>query len=365
MNIKSQTSDNYNNSHILIVDDEEQMRRVLQQAIKRAGYECSISGSGEDALKFLGINNVDVVITDIRMPGINGIELLQLVKENYDSDVIVMTGFTGDFTYEEIIKSGASDFVQKPLSTRELIVRLERVLRERSLYAEQVTTHTELKSAHQELQAAYLDTINRLVLAAEYKDEDTADHIVRMSRYSASLAEKSGLAIEQVQNILYAAPMHDIGKIGIPDNILMKPGKLTSEEFELMKTHTNIGANILANSKAEILQLAEKISISHHEKWNGTGYPQGLSGSEIPITGRIVGLADVFDALTTKRPYKRPYSVEVACDIIKKERNQHFDPELVDIFFENLDEIQKIRLEVGSAKDVSLSDFVWSERDLN
>jgi len=215
------------------------------------------------------------------------------------------------------------------------------------------------------LKAAYLDTINRLVLAAEYKDEDTADHIVRMSRYSALLAEKSGLAIDQVQNILYAAPMHDIGKIGIPDNILMKPGKLTNKEFELMKTHTNIGANILANSKAEILQLAEKISISHHEKWNGTGYPLGLSGSEIPIEGRIVGITDVFDALTTKRPYKRPYSVEVASDIIKKERNQHFDPELVDIFLKNLDEIQRIRLEVGSTKDVSLSDFVWSERELN
>jgi len=352
-------------SHILIVDDEESMRKVLQQAITRAGYKCSISGDGEDALEFLDKNSVDIVVTDISMPGISGIELLQLVKEKYNSDVIVMTGFAGDYTYEEMVNSGASDFVQKPLSTRELIVRLERVLRERTLCAEQSKTHLELKSAHTDLKAAYLDTINRLVLAAEYKDEDTADHIVRMSRYSALLAEKSGLAIDQVQNILYAAPMHDIGKIGIPDNILMKPGKLTNKEFELMKTHTNIGANILANSKAEILQLAEKISISHHEKWNGTGYPLGLSGSEIPIEGRIVGITDVFDALTTKRPYKRPYSVEVASDIIKKERNQHFDPDLVDIFLENLDEIQRIRLEVGSTNDVSLSDFVWSERDLN
>jgi len=140
--------------------------------------------------------------------------------------------------------------------------------------------------------------------------------------------------------------MHDVGKIGIPDNILTKPGKLTDEEFDFMKTHTNIGAKILVNSKAEILQLAHQVAISHHEKWNGRGYPQGLSGTKIAIAGRIVGLADVFDALTSKRPYKDPYPVEVACDIIKKESGQHFDSELVDIFMENIDEILKIKEEM-------------------
>jgi len=224
-------------------------------------------------------------------------------------------------------------------------------------------TFSELKSTHQELQKAYLDTIHRLVLAAEYKDEDTGDHIVRMSRYSALIAAKLGLPDREVQNIRYAAPMHDVGKIGIPDNILIKPGKLTDEAFDFMKTHTTIGATILAGSKAQILRLAWEVAISHHEKWNGRGYPQGLSGDKISIAGRIVGLADVFDALTSKRPYKDPYPIEVAVDIIKKEHGEHFDPDVADIFLENIDGFVKIKAEVGAAENVFLADFVWSERD--
>ncbi|MBW2678848.1 MAG: HD domain-containing protein [Deltaproteobacteria bacterium] len=221
----------------------------------------------------------------------------------------------------------------------------------------------DLNKTVKELQEAYLDTINRLVLAAEYKDEDTGDHIVRMSRYSALIAEKMGLSRKEAQDILYAAPMHDVGKIGIPDNILMKPGKLTDEEFDTMKTHHTMGATILAESKAEILRIAQVIAISHHEKWNGRGYPRGLAGDKIPIAGRIVGLADVFDALTSKRPYKIPYPVEVAVDIIQKERGEHFDPDVADVFLENIDEFVKIKEEVGSAEDVSFADFLRSERD--
>ena len=206
----------------------------------------------------------------------------------------------------------------------------------------------EIKASNQALQKAYLDTINRLVLAAEYKDEDTGDHIMRMARYSALIAEKLCLPARDVQNIFYAAPMHDVGKIGIPDSILMKPGKLTAEEFEIIKTHTTIGAKILANSESEILNIAEQIALSHHEKWNGKGYPQGLSGDEIPLFGRIVGLADVFDALTSRRPYKNPFSVEVALDIIKKDRGKHFDPEVVDVFLENIDEVLQIKASVNS-----------------
>jgi len=204
-------------------------------------------------------------------------------------------------------------------------------------------TILELKTANQELQESYLDTIHRLALAAEYKDEDTGDHIVRMSRYCAFIAKKHGLSPMEVHRILYASPMHDIGKIGVPDNILVKPGKLTDEEFETMKTHTTIGAKILAHSKSEILKVAEQIALYHHEKWNGTGYPHGLSGDTIPLTARIVALADAFDALTSKRPYKDPYPFEVACDIIKKECGQHFDPAVVDVFLENIDEILKIK----------------------
>jgi len=224
-------------------------------------------------------------------------------------------------------------------------------------------TVKELQASNRELQSAYHDTIHRLVLAAEYKDEDTGDHIVRMSRYSALIAEELGLPDKEAQDIFYAAPMHDVGKIGIPDNILMKPGKLTDEEFDRMKTHTSIGAKILADSRADILQLAQQIAISHHEKWNGRGYPQGHAGEKIPLAGRIVGLADVFDALTSKRPYKVPYPVEVAVNIIQKERGEHFDPDVADAFLGNIDEFVKIKEEVSSAEDISLADFVLSERD--
>jgi putative two-component system response regulator len=218
-----------------------------------------------------------------------------------------------------------------------------------------------LNIAHQQLNEAYMDTICRLSMAAEYKDEDTGEHISRISRYSALLAEKSGLDSKEIHDIRYASPMHDVGKIGIPERILLKPGKLTDEEFEIMKTHTTIGARILANSKAEILNLAHQIAISHHEKWDGTGYPQGLTGESIPLCGRIVGLADVFDALTSKRPYKNPYPVEVALDIIRKGRNHHFDPKLTDIFLANTDAILKIRTEIFA--DEPVSEFVFSERD--
>jgi len=210
-------------------------------------------------------------------------------------------------------------------------------------------TILDLRSAHKDLEEVYLDTIQRLVIAAEYKDEVTGDHIVRMSRYSALIAERYGLSDSEVKNILYASPMHDIGKIGIPDSILLKPGKLTDEEFEIMKTHTTIGARILGGSKAGILQLAKQIALTHHERWNGKGYPQGLSREQIPLVGRITCLADVFDALISKRPYKAPYPVEVALDIVKKERGEQFDPDLVDLFLDNIDEILRIKPGVDSS----------------
>ena len=258
----------------------------------------------------------------------------------------------------------AKDLTEVYKSEKERRKELEAAYQQLFKHSEDISkNYLDLKSAHQELQEAYLDTIHRLVLAAEYKDEDTGDHIVRMSRYSALIAEKLGLPSKEVQDILYAAPMHDVGKIGIPDSILMKPGKLTDEEFGVMKTHSIIGANILAYSKAEVLKLAEQIAISHHEKWNGKGYPQGLAGDNIPLAARIVGLVDVFDALTSKRPYKDPFPVEVALDIIKKDRGEHFDPDVVDIFLENIDEIVKIKEEVGLKEGLSLPDFAKSKRD--
>ena len=225
------------------------------------------------------------------------------------------------------------------------------------LYAKNLSLYNE------KLKTSYRDTINRLVVAAEYRDEDTGDHIVRISRYCAFIAEKLGLSSSETQSIKLASPMHDVGKIGIPDSILMKKGKLTDEEFEIIKTHTIIGANILANSDADIIRLAQKIAISHHEKWNGQGYPYSLSGEGIELAGRIVCLADTFDALISKRPYKNPYPLDVVCDFIRNQREKYFDPQLVDIFLDNIDEIVRIKSEVSPSKNIVPSSFLWSERD--
>jgi len=219
-------------------------------------------------------------------------------------------------------------------------------------------TLLDLMAANNELWDAYLDAIHRLVLAAEYKDEGTGDHTTRISRYSALIAEKIGLSRETVQNILYASPMHDVGKIGVPDSILLKPGKLNEKEFEIIKTHTTIGGDILADAGAGILQMAQLIAVTHHENWNGRGYPQGLAEEQIPLVGRIVRLADAFDALTSRRPYKEPYPIEVACDIIRQESGKLFDPVLVDIFITSINEIAKIKEEVGRPENTGIPDII-------
>ncbi|MFW6333712.1 MAG: HD domain-containing phosphohydrolase [Desulfosalsimonas sp.] len=348
---------------VLVVDDEAPITEMIYQALSKAGYECHTAQNGEQAIEIIKNNPIDVVITDIRMPGISGVELLEKVKAEYDSDVMVMTGFTENYNYESIVTAGASDFIQKPISFRELMIRLKRVLRMRYLLIERDRINQRLEDSLQELDYAYLDTINRLVSAAEYKDEETGDHILRMSRYCTLIAEKLGLSDEMVKLIRYASPMHDIGKIGIPDNILLKPGKLTDKEFETIKTHTTIGASILADSKADVLKVAHEIALTHHEKWNGRGYPGGAKEDQIPISGRIVGIADTFDALTSKRPYKDPYPIEVALEIIRSERGESFDPRVADVFMENLGDIKRIKEKVTENPEIKISDFEWSERD--
>jgi len=271
----------------------------------------------------------------------------------------------GSFAFDQL-KKYAEDFSKVYRSEKSKKEELHAVYNQLYKHTEDLTkNYTKLKKAHGELEEAYLDTVHRLVLASEYKDEDTGGHIIRMSRYSALIAEKLDLPAKEVQNILYAAPMHDVGKIGVPDSILLKPGKLTEEEFATMKTHTIIGANLLAYSKSEILRYGEEIAISHHEKWNGQGYPQGLSGDRIPLVGRITGLADVFDALTSKRPYKEAFSLEKAVDIIKKERGQHFDPDIVDVFLNNINEIVTIKAQIDATEDVRLPNVSYVAKGID
>jgi putative two-component system response regulator len=369
---------------VLVVDDEPPIRDMMEILFTKAGYRCMTADNGSSALEILRTTPVDVAITDINMPGISGVDLLRKGREISDADFIVITGYVEDFSYETLIAEGASDFIYKPISNKEILLRFRRVLRERFLllererinteleksnrqlsrYAEELNTAlSDLKTTHNELQSAYLDTINRLALAAEFKDEDTGDHIMRMSEYCALIAEQYGLERRQVNNIRYASPMHDIGKIGIPDRILLKPDRLTRKEFETIKTHTTIGASILAQARAEVLQVAHDIALTHHEKWNGQGYPHGLKERDIPVYGRIVGLMDVFDALTSNRPYKKPYPIEIARDIIKKERGSSFDPDIVDIFLANIDRLLAIKGDVGNQQALSPTSFQWSARD--
>jgi len=222
-----------------------------------------------------------------------------------------------------------------------------------------------VKRQNEDLKQAYIDSLHRLVLASEFKDEDTGDHIVRIGEYSRIIAQKLGWSEEQIEIIKYAAPMHDVGKIGIADKIMLKPGKLSDEEFDIIKMHTEIGSKLLSNSNSDILKMAKEIALYHHEKYNGKGYPKGLSRNQIPISARIVAIADTFDALTSKRPYKDPYPPEMALDIIRNESGEHFDPQITQLFIENFEDILIIRENIGTVEEIDLSNFAISERDLD
>jgi len=250
----------------------------------------------------------------------------------------------------EALENGANEFLSKPIDRAELQVRLKSVLKalaydsrdadyQRELETEVNRRIEEFKQTAERVKIASLDTVFRLSRAAEFKDTDTGAHIERMSHYSTAIARQLKLEEDIIENILYAAPMHDVGKIGIPDRVLQKPGKLDDAEWEIMRTHTTIGAEILKDSKADFMKLAEVIALGHHEKWDGTGYPHHVKGAEIPEVARIVAMADVFDALTSERPYKQPMEPEKAFSIILEGKGTHFDPDVVDAFFEIQEEI--------------------------
>jgi putative two-component system response regulator len=341
---------------ILVVDDDESPREVIMDFLELAGFTGHMAASGHEAIDILKLHDIDLVVTDINMPDLSGVDLVKVVKSQFTSSVLVMTGYIGKYSYEEIIEIGADDFITKPVSGQEIILRVKRILRERCLI-------NASKKAHDDLKYAYLDTINRLSIAAEYKDEDTGDHIVRLGLFCSFLAGKMGMSRQDVDSIRYASPMHDIGKIGIPDKILLKPDKLTAEEFDIMKTHTTIGAKILDNSKSEILKMAHQIALLHHEKWDGTGYPSKIGGTDIPLGVRIVSIFDTFDALTNKRPYKEPYPIDLALKILSDQRGKQFDPRVVEAFFDHLDTILDIRGKVTHGDTLDVHNVNLSERD--
>ena len=342
---------------ILVVDDQVQNIELLEAHLVPHGYEIIRAVNGEDALDKLSGNQIDLILLDIMMPGMDGFEVTRRVRQSKKNHLLPVILVTALWETEDRIKgieAGCDDFISKPIDKLELLARIRSLLKVKDYNDLMLNYRTELESevtartaqlnqALLRLKTTSLDTIYRLSMASEYKDEDTGAHIKRMSRYSAAVARRMGLDENIIETILYAAPMHDLGKIGIPDQILMKPGKLDLAEWKIMKMHTVIGAKILQGSDAEFIKLGESIALSHHEKWDGSGYPNGDKGLEIPIAGRIVAIADVFDALTSKRPYKEPFSIEKSLAIVKEERGTHFDPNVVDAFFDIQDEILNIK----------------------
>ena len=346
---------------ILVVDDQPQNIELLEAYLVPQGYEIVKAANGEEALGKLSGNQIDLILLDVMMPGMDGFEVTRRVRQDDKNrllPIILVTALRETEDRVKGIEAGCDDFISKPVDKMELLARVRSLLKvkayndlmsnyRKELESEVTRRTEELKHAFERIKAASLDTIYRLSMASEYKDEDTGAHIKRMSRYCAAVARRMGLDESTIETILYAAPMHDLGKIGIPDLILVKPAKLDPVEWEIMKQHTVIGAKILKGSDAEFIRLGETIAQYHHEKWDGSGYPNSLKGIEIPIAGRIAAIADVFDALTSKRPYKEPFSVEKSLAIIREGRGSHFDPDVVDAFFAIQDEILTIKKQYG------------------
>lgn len=319
------------NPVLLLVDDEPANLRVLKQLLSQQ-YQLVFARDGYEALEIASMRKPDLILLDVMMPGMTGFEVCESLKSNEVTThipVIFVTALTEDMDEAKGFEVGAVDFITKPISPAVVKAR--------------VKTHLSLVRA-EALMESRLHVVQRLGRAAEYKDNETGMHVMRMSHFSRELALAYGLSEEQATTLLHAAPMHDIGKIGIADSIMLKPGKLTDEEFKDMQRHPEIGAEIIGNcGDSLLLKVAKSVSMTHHEKWDGTGYPKGLKGEEIPIEGRICALADVFDALTSKRPYKEAWSIEKAVEFIQSQKGKHFEPKLVDLLVAMLPKIVEIK----------------------
>jgi putative two-component system response regulator len=355
---------------VLVVDDQEPNRLLLRDMLEALGHDVEVAASGAEALETLP-SGIDLVLVDARMPGMDGFELaarLRSVAAAAELPIVMVTALDSRGARLRAVEAGVNDFISKPVDMTELGLRvgsqlqlkqasdalrrhgeeLERKVEERT--AELRRALEAARAAEERTRAAHLDTIERLVLASEYKDRDTASHIRRVSTLSGLLAGWSGADGEEAELVRRAAPMHDVGKIGIPDTILLKPGSLTGEERAIMQGHTTIGARILEGTPSEILQAGAVIALTHHERWDGEGYPRGLRGEEISPWGRICAIADVFDALTADRPYRKAFTAAEARELMEAERGRHFDPALLDLFLENFTHVVMLRERLTSAQ---------------
>lgn len=335
---------------LLIVDDEPVNVKLLERTLAKAGYQdIESTMDPREVCDRIAARDHDLILLDINMPHMDGFDVLAALKERFEHlpPVLVLTAQSAQEFRTQALEMGAQDYVTKPFERNELLHRVSNLLESR-LYRyglERLNESLEEKVSErtQQLQQTRLQVVRRLGRAAEYRDNETGLHIVRMSKISRLLGEAIGMDEYQCDLLLNASPMHDIGKIGIPDHILLKPGRFEPDEWETMKQHAQIGADILDGDGSDLLDMARDIALTHHEKWDGSGYPNGLKGEEIPLVGRICALADVFDALTSERPYKKAWAVDDALQLIRDNRGSHFDPQLVDLFMQNLDAIMAIR----------------------
>ncbi len=314
---------------ILVVDDQISILDLLSQGIQRHGYQCLTASSGEQALDILNTHaGVNVVLTDIQMPGMSGIELTDIVKTRHEADVIVMTGFTKNFAYEDVIAKGASDFIAKPVGIKELLTRIERVLREQQTLAQRRDAQNKMRQSLKKLRRILNQTVNALASALEKRDPYTAGHQQRTAALAAAIAAELGQSEEQVEGIYMAGMLHDMGKIAVPAEILTKPSRLSENEYNLIKEHPQVGYDILKN--IEFDQPVAETVYQHHERQDGSGYPRGLGHDAIIPQAKIMAVADVVEALASHRPYRAGLGAEKALQEIIKFQGVLYDNDVAE-----------------------------------
>jgi len=343
-------------ARILIVDDEEPIRRSLVRLLERAGYRCAAAADAADARRLLTSESFDLMLCDVTMPGESGFSLLASAhKAHPDLAAIMVTAIDSPHSADPASRHGAYGYIVKPFDTNVILINVVGALHER---AERIAERVRQAHAEPDIEARLSElgdllsqlaaedmagspsreeTIQRIALLAEWRDPDTAEHLQRMSLHSAHLASLAGLPPDQIETLRLACQLHDIGKVGIPDAILLKPKLLTGEERLIMQGHTETGFKMLENHDSPLLAMASTIALSHHERFDGNGYPHQLAGQEIPLESRIVAVADVFHALRSKRPYKQAYSEKEALEIFRNRRRAQLDPELLDLFINDLE----------------------------